>query len=405
MEQLGTMSLREKIEKIGEEKDDEVAAGHALLQAMTPAEKSRSWSRHQTHLNKRGHEEEEAAFQALGKREKGLQTAVWLMKQNTPRYFNVQQEVKASQELTKKEKWYSEKEALDKWGESDLWKHCDSGRIRWRECSTSAGVYEYTDTMDFTKKIRGTKATSWTEGQEYGEHDAEEEEWDRLLGKDLHSLMLEGSLAKGGGKGKASVKGGKGKDKGKPNSTEEEQKGKANKGLLALLDMPAEQQMEEGAKKMKKLKETLHTQSGHLQEKMDLVEQMDYFTKGAWAEKKAMQKTLEKMQQKVKKIFNQGEKASLDDIKTCLQEGVALMKNVREELKGVGSHQPEDFLQGWQVRVLLTFAKRTSLPLVKGHFVARLAASLGTLTERASLEPATTLAKGLAGILAFFSFF
>lgn len=62
---------------------------------VTPAEKSRSWSTHQTHLNEHGNEEEKAAFQ-----EKGLQTAAWLMKTNTPRYFSVEKEVRASAEPT-----------------------------------------------------------------------------------------------------------------------------------------------------------------------------------------------------------------------------------------------------------------------------------------------------------------
>ena len=32
-----------------------------------------------------------------------------------------------------KEKWMSEKEALDKFGQTDLDKHCASGRVHWRE--------------------------------------------------------------------------------------------------------------------------------------------------------------------------------------------------------------------------------------------------------------------------------
>ena len=335
-EALGQLSLKEKIQKISENEENETAAGMTLQKTMSAAEKSRTWSRHQTYLNQQGNEEEKAAFSALGKKDKGLATALWLMKTDTTKFCNVQKEVRASEELTRKEKWYSEKEAIEKWGE-DFWKHCDSGRIRWRECNMTHGVYEYSDTINFTKTSKGSKASSWTQGQEYNlEDDDTMEEWEKLFNKDVHSLMLEGTLAKGNpsakGSGKQTSKGGKGRPAGKPQKDEETKQNKS-KGLLALMDMPEEEQLVEGVKKMKKLKDMMNTLSASLQDKMDTVAEMDYFTKTAWNEKKELQQNMSKAQQRIKKVHSQGEAASLPEIKVCLQEGVALMKTVRDELK------------------------------------------------------------------------
>ena len=336
LETLGQLSLKEKIQKIAETEETEARAGMTLKNTMSAAEKSKTWSRHQTYLNQPGNEEERAAFNALGKKEKGLASALWLMKSGAPNFCTVQKETRASEELTKTEKWYSEKQAIEKWGE-DLWKHCDSGRIRWRECNMTHGVYEYSDTMDFTKTFKGTKASSWTQGQEYNlEDDDTTDDWEKLFNKDMHSLMLEGTLAKGNplakGSGKQTGKGGKGKPPGKSHKDEETKQSK-NRGLLALMDMAEEEQLLEGVKKMKKLKDMMNNLSASLQDKMDTVADMDYFTKTAWNEKRELQQTMTKALQRIKKVHSQGEAASLPEIKVCLQEGVALMKTVRDELK------------------------------------------------------------------------
>ena len=54
-------------------------------------------------------------------------TAMFLLKTEIPKFCQVRATVEAKEELTKKEKWISEKKALDTWGEKDLWAHCESG--------------------------------------------------------------------------------------------------------------------------------------------------------------------------------------------------------------------------------------------------------------------------------------
>lgn len=53
---------------------------------------------------------------------------------------------KMEQSLTKHEEWITEKQAIEKWGDEDLNKHIESGRVVWRGSSTW-GVYEYMDTQ------------------------------------------------------------------------------------------------------------------------------------------------------------------------------------------------------------------------------------------------------------------
>ena len=50
------------------------------------------------------------------------------------------------QSLTKHEEWITEKQAIEKWGDEDLNKHIESGRVVWRG-SSIWGVYEYMDTQ------------------------------------------------------------------------------------------------------------------------------------------------------------------------------------------------------------------------------------------------------------------
>lgn len=71
------------------------------------------------------------------------------------------QTVKAGKEAQQVEKWISENEARTKFGD-DLDKHVTSGRVVWRECPWTAGVYEYKDCHDITsvKTVRREKGIS-----------------------------------------------------------------------------------------------------------------------------------------------------------------------------------------------------------------------------------------------------
>ena len=127
LEKLGEMPLKDKIAKASEEETEEQGA-LVLQESLSAPEKSRAWSRHQTHLWKKGNEEELAEFQAASKKEKGQMTCLFLMRQNAGYYCNVSKTVKSTNKLEKKEKWMSEKKAYDEFGD-DLEKHVASGRV------------------------------------------------------------------------------------------------------------------------------------------------------------------------------------------------------------------------------------------------------------------------------------
>ena len=202
LQKLGQLSLQDKIQKKNAENNhDENEAAKELQLSMTPAEKSRTWSKHQTHLNKDGNEEERDAFNNASKNEKGELTALFLMRKETAKFCNVSRSIGTKQEVTMTEHWLSEKEALEKWGD-DLEKHCASGRVQWRQCKTTWGAYEYMDTQDYTKTTTGTAKRSWTQGQEFQQNEGEYGSWDNFLEKELHSLIMDQTPGKGKGKGR-----------------------------------------------------------------------------------------------------------------------------------------------------------------------------------------------------------
>ena len=116
LQKLGQLSLQDKIKQIAETNDDEHEAAKKLQKSMATAEKSRTWSKHQTHPNKNGNEEERDAFNNASKNEKGELTALFLMRKEAAKFCNVSRSIGTKQEVTMTEKWLSEKEALEKCG-------------------------------------------------------------------------------------------------------------------------------------------------------------------------------------------------------------------------------------------------------------------------------------------------
>ena len=104
----------------------------------------------------KGNEEEKETFEKGSKKEKGYLTALFLMRQEAPKFCTTSESVQAESKLTYREKWMSEKEAMEKFGD-DLEHHIASGRVSWRECSRTWGVYEYLDNEDYEKTTTGKK--------------------------------------------------------------------------------------------------------------------------------------------------------------------------------------------------------------------------------------------------------
>eukprot|EP00435_Cladocopium_sp_Y103_P000214 s4807_g1.t1 len=339
LEKLGEMSLKEKVKQIAEEHEDEVGAAMVLKETMSNEEKTKAWNRHNKHLQKVGNEEEKEEFQNASKKEKGLLTALWLMRQDAPKFCTVVRKTSLDKELTKTERWLSEKEALEKWGKDDLDKHIQSGRVIWRETS-SWDVYEYCDTQDWQKKTTAKHNQQWLEAQEYQQNEDEQEEWEEHLNRDLLSLMNEFAPGKGGGKGAAS---GKGATPGKGKTAKALAPGKGNKGPgnrernqrenIPLEDMPLEEQLPAALQKLRKTRDIpAHTHSNY-EEALEKVKKLSYLGKGPLKEKEALLKALQSTLESVKKHLVKGEKNKLGLIKDLLKESVKVIKDAKEEAK------------------------------------------------------------------------
>ena len=91
---------------------------------------------------------EKKTFEKGSKKETGYLTALFLMRRKAPKFCTTSASVQAESKLTYREKWMSEKEAMEKFGD-DLEHHIASGRVSWPECSRTWGVYEYLDNEDY----------------------------------------------------------------------------------------------------------------------------------------------------------------------------------------------------------------------------------------------------------------
>ena len=296
------MNLKEKVLKVTEEHENVEDAAAELQKKLTPAEKSRAWRKHQTHLCQKGNEDGKKTFEKGSKKETGYLTALFLMRRKAPKFCTTSASVQAESKLTYREKWMSEKEAMEKFGD-DLEHHIASGRVSWPECSRTWGVYEYLDNEDYEKTTSGKKTRKWTMAQEHEKAEDEAQSWEDHLQKGLHSLLMEhtpgkgSSLVKGHGKG-ASKKGGNRKAKSKTKTRD----------TPALEDMPPEEQMGEELKKLKQTKELLTQTYSNYEEALEKVKSLKYLTKPVLKEKEKQLEQLETTLGKLKKLLAKGDK-------------------------------------------------------------------------------------------------
>ena len=260
LDQLGSLSLDEKIRAVAENAETEEEAASALQQSMTKAEKNKCWSKHNTHL--KNHPDEKKALEKATKTEKGLASALFLLRKEGKKYLSVKSKVSAEETLQKTEEWETEKEMLQKFTDQEFQRHLASGRVVWRQDPTTWDCYEYCDTKKFKKTVNVGRKKQWEEGQEY-EPTAEESAsysglYNQAMGlqgdalASLDSLGKGFDLAKGKGKGKGKETGtGKGRGKGKGKTTGQ------GKAQLAIKDGQVESQEEEEEEPEETEKETL----------------------------------------------------------------------------------------------------------------------------------------------------
>ena len=324
---LGQLSLKDKVKKIASENEDEVEAAMQLKEAMTAGEKSSAWQKHLGHLRKVGNEEEREQFESSSKKEKGLQTALYLMRTEAPKFCSLAKVASLEKAMTKSEEWLSEKEALEKWGKETLDKHIQSGRVVWRETSTW-DVYEYCDTQAWKKTWTGKQGKNWMQAQEFQQHEDEEQDWDMLLDQDLMGFMADHSFGKGGhapGKGSLAKGTGKGKSTNKGKGKE--------KGQLALQDMSEEEKLHEALGKMRKTRDLVASTLANYEEALEKVKKCGYLAKSALKEKEQVLKSLTSTLETLKQHLGKGEKNKLPKVMDVMVVAAKVVKDAKEEAK------------------------------------------------------------------------
>lgn len=177
--------------------------------------------------------DEDQAYQQGNKTDKGNAAMNWYLSKITNNRFSASSaSIGSNLAASKTERWISQKQALDVFGQEDLDAHVQSGRLTWRESPLSKGVWEYFDHHDVQtqKTLNKTKLKTQEEHADktsLEDADAFDALFDDFLGGsanagsflDLSDVGLWTAKArtdsKGSGKGPANGKGsGKGQGKG-----------------------------------------------------------------------------------------------------------------------------------------------------------------------------------------------
>ena len=132
---------------------------------MTKLESSKVWSKHQT-ASKAGSEEAKQEFEALRKKDKGIAACAWLLEKEGKQCLSAWKKVSVGDKLTRQDKWDSELQILQTFSKVELDLHIQSGRVQWRECPTTWGVFEYKDTQNWSREVPTKRKKEWTSGKE-----------------------------------------------------------------------------------------------------------------------------------------------------------------------------------------------------------------------------------------------
>ena len=230
LEKLGKVSLKEKMKVATEDAASPEDAAVVLYNSMDKNEKAKAWSKHQTALKKASDAEKEE-YENLSKKDKGIQAAAHLLEKEGKQYMATLKKVSTKDTFKQNDQWASEKQMLAKWTEDELDAHIASGRIQWRECPGTWGVYEYKDTQDWSRELAQTRSKEFQQGNEWDPADEDLEKFLELYSKDWTSLTLDdsgkgfGKSSPGFGKGQGGKGKGKSLGKGKHRSQQKEKTG------------------------------------------------------------------------------------------------------------------------------------------------------------------------------------
>ena len=323
LKKLGAMKLSDRIQQIGNQSETAQEAAVALKETLTKGEASRAWSAHQTHLKK--NEEAAAAFTELTKKEKGLAVALFLVKDNIPKFMHITDSHQQSQSLDKREKFESETSILQRFSKEELDLHLASGRVSWRYDLWGSGVVEYCDHGNLERVTRAKRTKEYVQGQEYEACQDSQQEWEQLAGWSLEQHLQEAEGFKGAGKGK-----GKAIGKGKTLTK--------GKGQLALEDKKEqktpEQEWHDCLNKVKKARDGLTSIMSDFEaarQKCDLAKRL---TKTVKREGENLMALTTKTIRELKGVLMHKQKAmSLTKAKTLVQDAAQMLKDLKDEVK------------------------------------------------------------------------
>ena len=185
LETLGKMSLDDKVKAALEKADDDATAAELLKQSLTKVEHSKLWQKHKVHMKNHPDEGLEGLGDGLAKREKGHAVALWFVKKSRPTYMNMQMSMEAHDSVTKLDQWQSEKQMLDRFGESEMQRHLNSGRILWRADPWTKDVYQYKDQGDISRTSVVQRGKKLNLGQEYEADDDHADWFNEIFDQDL----------------------------------------------------------------------------------------------------------------------------------------------------------------------------------------------------------------------------
>ena len=305
---------------------------------MTKQEHSAAWSRHQTFLG--SNPEEKQKYDAMSKTDKGLATAMFLVKKEHRKFLTVQDTVSQQSSLVQTEEWKSEHQMLQQFSEDEFYLHMDSGRIQWRQDPWTPNVWNYRDLGDVKKKTAVRSQKQWSMGQEYNPTEEDHDSFQNCRSKDLQQLLQEVQQQGKGKGGKALGKGlsGKGKkNKGKGSGQKALQDGE---GQLALQDgkVHEEEETEESRHKAlqhaKKARDQMSREGSDLETAIKVAVASKRLTKLAKAEAENTLKECQKYHEALKVVLVKKDKGlSFKGLKELLAEAADAGKAAKEEIK------------------------------------------------------------------------
>ena len=275
--------------------------------------------------------------EAEGKKARGSLALGWyLSKESGGRFQTSAASLRTDTAAEKKEHWTPEAEMQVRYGK-DFDLHVASGRITWRECPDTPGVWEYMDTKDVTVLKSLAKGKQWSQQTDKEAGDEAIQNFDDafdcfMSGQASAGLFLD--LGEGlwrqnepAGKGVKAIGAGKGKGKGG--------KGTLPGTPLALEDLSEEDQVLECMSKSKRMLTVLQQTITNAEELSCSAKQCKYYTKTMDADIKGIQESLGKAMKKVKGfVVNSTSKIFTSNfMKTVLLEAANEVKEAAATIK------------------------------------------------------------------------